>query len=146
MQTELIKLKVKKEASFGIGANTIKQIFIESCLRLDASIFEPLINEDIFFKNKDKYRFLASLQKEFNSWKSKKVTKTHLIEGKCNGCHLGHKVYQFYTHELPLRCTFSYIIHEEQNQIADIFMCNSSDGMQTVGLDKLREFDFWKTK
>ncbi len=69
MQAEFIKLKVKKEMSFGFGANTIKDAFIESCLQLDASVFESLINENIFFEDKDKYRFLASLQKEFSTWR-----------------------------------------------------------------------------
>lgn len=61
MQEELIKLKVKKEVSFGYYANTIRDVFIESCLRLDTSIFEPLINENQYFHELDKSRFLASL-------------------------------------------------------------------------------------
>jgi hypothetical protein len=62
MEIELIKLKVKKEASFGIDASKIKSAFVESCLRLNDSIFEPLINEKQYFQDLDKYHFLASLK------------------------------------------------------------------------------------
>ena len=50
----------------------IKNRFIRSCLELDASIFEPLIKEDQYFQDLDKYRFLASLKEEFSSWKTTK--------------------------------------------------------------------------
>lgn len=58
------------------------------------------------------------------------------MEGECNGCRLGHKTYQFYTNELTP--AFSFIIHEEQNTIVDIFMCNLSNGMQIIDLRKFK--------
>ena len=131
MQTELIKLKIKKECAIGIGAEMIELAFIEACKKLDASLFEPLISEDIFFEEKDKYQFLASLQQEFNHWKQKDYMETKMVEGKCLACHFGHKMYEFHAQKLEgrlivTRRLFGYIIHKESNEIQDIFMCNAS--------------------
>lgn len=142
MQKELIKLKVKKESSNGLSAKRIKDTFIKASVNLDASIFEPLINENQYFQDLDKYRFLHSLQQEFNSLKDEGFIKTTMIKGSCNGCHLGHNSYQFYTNKLTP--AFAYIIHEEDNGIVDIFMCNSSSGMEQVDMGLLRQYDFWK--
>jgi len=142
MYEELIKLKVKKESSSGLFAKKIKDTFIKSCVSLDASIFEPLISENQYFQDLDKYRFLHSLQKEFNSWKEKGFTKTTMIKGTCNGCHLGHNSYQFYTNKLTP--AFAYIIHEENDKIIDVFMCNLSSGMQVVDMSVLQHYNFYK--
>ena len=91
-----------------------------------------------YFQDLDKYRFLTSLKEEFNSCREKGFVKTYLVEGKCNGCHFGHRTYQFYTNELTP--AFSYILHEEKNKIIDIFMCNLSDGIQIVDIRKLAGF------
>ena len=121
----------------------IKNKFIKSCELLDASIFEPLIDEDHFFQDLDKYRFLQSLKNEFDTWKQKGFTKTVLIESTCSGCHLGHKAYQFHTNNLTP--AFAYIIHEEKCKIIDIFMCNQSKGMQVIEMSKFIEYDFWRS-
>ena len=66
---EVIKLKLSQKA---IEQNYSKEIagkFIESCLKLDASIFEPLIEEDEYFQDLDKYRFLDSMKKVFQPFK-----------------------------------------------------------------------------
>jgi len=50
---EVIKLQVKKEASTGNKAHSITAKFIEACLALDASIFEPMIEENQYFEDLD---------------------------------------------------------------------------------------------
>ncbi|WP_299397164.1 hypothetical protein [uncultured Gelidibacter sp.] len=142
LQTELIKLKVKGNSSRGSKALKIKTTFIDACVSLDSSIFEPLIEEDQYFQDLDKYRFLQSLKEEFDSWKAKGFTETTMIEGHCNGCHCGDKVYQFYTNSLTP--AFAYIIHEKDNEIEDIFMCNLSSGMSVVEMGTLQHYNFWK--
>jgi hypothetical protein len=138
MELELIKLKVKKEASTGSVANFIESKFIECCEKLDASIFEPLIAEEQYFQELDKYRFLQSVKDEFDRLKLLGIFKTIMIDGKCNGCHLGHKAVQFYgKRHIP---EFSYIIHKENGEIEDIFMCNLSNGMQVVEMATLLKY------
>ena len=63
---ELIKLKVKEVAAKGDTAKRIIDSFIESCIKLDASIIEPLILEEQYFDDLDKYRFLAFLKGQFD--------------------------------------------------------------------------------
>lgn len=122
METALIKLKWKQEVTSRTDLDKIKTTFIKSCEKLDASIFEPLIDEDQYFQDLDKYRFLQSLKDEFDTCKRKGFTKTVMIESTCNGCHLGHKAYQFHTDSMIP--AFAYIIHEEKDKIIDVFMCN----------------------
>lgn len=138
MEQELIKLKVKKVASTGNLANFIESKFIECCEKLDASIFEPLISEEQYFQELDKYRFLQSVKDEFDRLKLLGIFKTIMIDGKCNGCHLGHTAVQFYgKRAIP---EFSYIIHKENGEIEDIFMCNLSSGMQVVEMATLLKY------
>ncbi len=52
METELIKLKVKKQSSQGDNYLKIKQTFINACEQLDTSIFEPGSLSRVKFKKK----------------------------------------------------------------------------------------------
>lgn len=142
METELIKLKVKKESSFGEPANLIKEKFIQACVALDASILEPMIEEETYFDELDKYRFLQSLKDEFDACKEKGSLKTVMIKGNCESCHCGDEVYQFYTKNLTP--AFAYMIDESNNEIENIFMCNLSTGMTTIDMSKLKRYDFWR--
>ena len=142
METTLIKLKLKQEITSRTDLDKIKTIFIKACENLDASIIEPLIDEDQYFQELDKYRFLQSLKDEFDTWIHKGFAKTIMIESTCNGCHLGHKAYQFHTDKLTP--AFAYIIHEEEDKTIDIFMCNRSKGMQVIEMSKFMKYDFWR--
>ncbi len=126
MAIELIKLKVKKEASIGKPAQKIINKFIEACLALDCSIIEPMINEDQFFEDIDKYRFLASLKQQFDWAISRGAKDVIMKKGKCRLCSIGHSTYEFYsnqnTHE------FAYIINTKNDEVKDIFLCNMSSG------------------
>ena len=68
--------------------------FIESCKALDASVFEPFLEEDDVFEDKNKYLFLASLKSLFDSYKSRQhlVAEVYLNEGTCQGCKYGKPV------------------------------------------------------
>lgn len=66
MDLELIILKTKQEQTSKDNSKLIKEMFLKACLELDASIFEPLIDEDQYFEELDKYRFLHSMKKQFD--------------------------------------------------------------------------------
>jgi hypothetical protein len=125
MQSKIIKLKIKENSSKGAKSKFIKEIFLKSCRELDPSIFEPLIDEEQYFQDIDKYRFLQSLKMAFEKVKAKRVNKTIMLKGKCELCFIGHTTYQFYSNNLECP-EFTYLILEEDNAIKDIFACNSS--------------------
>lgn len=131
-----------KLTSKGELSNEVKSKFIESCQKLDASIFEPYINEEEYFQNLDKYRFLQSLKDEFDRVKRMGIERTILIEGTCEECYKGQKSYQFYgKNVIP---EFSYVIHKKSGDIVDILMCNSSSGALVVKAEIIANYDFWK--
>jgi hypothetical protein len=70
MDSQLIKLKTKQETSTIDQSQLIKETFLKACKNLDASIFEPLIDEDQYFEDLDKYRFLNSMKSQFDYLKS----------------------------------------------------------------------------
>lgn len=141
MQTDLIKLEIKESASSGEMATKIISSFIQACEKLNASSFEPLIDEEQYFQDKNKYRFLQSLKDEFDRVKEKGIVITVLIMGKCEGCYLGEETYQFYgKSEIP---EFSYIIRKgERGEVQDIFRCNLSIGLNVTRMQKFMGFDF----
>ena len=61
----LIKLKMTEQAQAENKSLVVMNTFVEACLNLDASIFEPLIEEDQLFQDLDKYRFLQSMKNIF---------------------------------------------------------------------------------
>lgn len=66
---ETIHLKTSKssiEREDFIQSKKVIEKFIESCLQLDISIFEPYMHEDDVFEDKEKYMFLADLKRPFN--------------------------------------------------------------------------------
>ena len=71
--------------------------FIESCLHLDASIFEPLMGEEDVFETKEKYRFLAELKRLFDKGRilSKGDFRVNVEDCTCKGCSLGRTVKHF---------------------------------------------------
>lgn len=128
MDSELIKLKLKKSSSTGEVSINIKETFIRACKSLDASIFEPLIDEDQYFEELDKFRFLDSMKKQFDYLKGEGVKKVELVMGKCEMCFVGKKVHEFYVVLNVGRPAFSYNIQEKSGEIIDIFRCNLSSG------------------
>ena len=66
MTIDTIKLKIKEQSKTTNTCKEIKEAFINSCLQLDPSIFEPYIDEDRYFQELDKYRFLQSMESTFS--------------------------------------------------------------------------------
>tara|TARA_R110000744_G_scaffold172646_2_gene291355 strand:- start:328 stop:717 length:390 start_codon:yes stop_codon:yes gene_type:complete len=122
--SELIKLKIKSEATTGDAAQKIIYQFIEACLKLDCSILEPMIDEDQYFEELDKYRFLASLKEQFDWAIARGATDVTMRNGKCEICVIGHSTYEFYGNRV--KPEFAYIINSNKKGIRDIFLCNGS--------------------
>ena len=116
-----------KLTSKGVLSKEVKSTFIEACQRLDASIFEPLIDEE-YFEDLDKYRFLHEMQSRFDVLKGEGVKEVQLVMGKCEMCFRGAVVYEFYVQPNIGSPAFSYNIQEKDGVIKDIFRCNFSSG------------------
>lgn len=101
--------------------------FIESCLALDAGIFEPYIQEDDVFEDVSKYEFLAQLQNTFSI--ARRLSQNHftveLSKDVCRACFIGHEVHVFTTynwnHEMVERN--GYVIQEMDGKLLDISRC-----------------------
>lgn len=120
---DIIKLKLTERAQELKRSEKVMDTFIESCIRLDASIFEPLIEEDQLFQDLDKYRFLHSMKQLFDYMKDQDFDKMELKIGSCQGCHMGHVTHEFYAEGL---FEFAYIMYLENGVLKDIFRCNFS--------------------
>ncbi|APU09826.1 hypothetical protein A5M85_05890 [Cellulophaga lytica] len=124
--SELIKLRVKRESATGEKAQNIINKFIEACIALDASIFEPMIEENKYFEEKNKYRFLASLKEQYD-WAIARGAKDIITKtGKCEMCVRGCSVYEFFNSSDKLE--FAYRINIKGDVVNDIFLCNMSSG------------------
>ena len=123
---ELIKLKVKEQASTGTEAEYIIKSFVDACIKLDTLIIEPLLNEGQYFEEKDKWAFLAFLKRQFDAAKQIGLNKTILKYGSCKMCIYGHISYEFFGEDGKIR--FAYIIEKEDDKIIDIYNCNASSG------------------
>ena len=131
---ELIKLKVKHSSIDKNDQDIIIEKFIEACENLDASVFEPLIEEDQYFQELDKYRFLASLKKNFDKAHLDGAKKSTLIMGSCQHCERGHVTHQF-NHGAD--ALFSYIIYKKDGNLIDIFQCNWNSGRNWTRLKRV---------
>ena len=124
---EVINLKVKHSHATKNQNDVITNAFIESCKALNPSIFEPYINEDIYFEELDKYRFLQSLKDVFTSAKQKGNTSvSYLKEGYCRLCNCEQANYEFYNKEGLF--LFAYFIEQKENITTDIYACRLSSG------------------
>ena len=72
MDTELIKLKIKTKSNSVL----IKETFLKACQNLNASLFEELIDEEQYFQELDKYRFLDSMKTQFDYLITKGIKST----------------------------------------------------------------------
>ena len=97
METTAIHLTTsesfQKEAPIN-QSERIVDAFIESCKALDASIFEPFMEENNVFETKNKYLFLASLKALFDTFKNDKPLSIDIVvnDGICNGCKYSKSV------------------------------------------------------
>ncbi len=114
--------------------------FIESCLKLDASIFEPYMHEDDLFEDKEKYIFLAQMHGLFDEFKrdTSNDFRVSVKDTFCNGCLKGQPVKHFKVTnnatKKPLD-EFAFMIEVEKGILKDIYRCYEYEGcrMYTLG-------------
>lgn len=102
--------------------------FIESCLKLDASIFEPYMQEDDVFENNEKYQFLAELKElfDFSRMKTLDDFTVKVNDEKCMGCRLGKMVKNFEVINNKTKLSegdFGFVIELENEMLKDISRC-----------------------
>lgn len=119
---------VFKEQSQVLQSERIIEAFNKSCIELDASIFEPYMQEDDIFEDKNKYLFLAELKTLFDSFKDKKAVKIIVShsKGTCSGCSMGKRVSVFDVRGLGrilFTDKFGFVIDIKDGILIDIFRC-----------------------
>lgn len=107
----------------------ISDAFIESCKALDASIFEPYMDEEGTFENKNKYLFLADLKALFDSYKEENLLSISVSveDGTCTGCKNGIGVKVFKVKgwgRIIFSDRFAYVIERKNGVLKDIYRCN----------------------
>lgn len=115
--------------------------FIEACISQDASIFEPYMQEDDVFEDKEKYLFLAQLKDLFSEIKSEIPVPYYVgvRDSECCGCPEGKgKLVKHFElkHRLSNKVLdgFAFIIDTENGILKDIFRCYDYAGCLKVDL------------
>lgn len=132
MGTETIHLTTSDSFQKEAPSNQSERIvdaFIKSCKALDASIFEPYMEENNVFEDKNKYLFLASLRTLFDTFKKDKPVSIDIVvnDGICNGCKYGKSVKIFSVNgwdSIKYNDRFAYVIEKERGILKDIYRCN----------------------
>ena len=132
MISETIHLSTKDSFQQKAASNQSERIvdaFIKSCKALDASIFEPFMEEENVFEDKNKYLFLASLRICFEEFKNDKPKSIDIVvnDGICKGCKYGRKVKIFSINgsdSVKYNDRFAYVIEKGNGILKDIFRCN----------------------
>ena len=110
-------------------SQTIIEAFLKSCKALDASVFEPFMEEDNVFEDKNKYLFLAGLKTLFDRYKSIEhlCSDVYLHDGTCAGCQYGKAVKLFsvvLSGRKIFKDQFAYVIEKEDGILKDIYRCS----------------------
>jgi hypothetical protein len=124
MKTIQLKL-TKRSVERKLGA-TVLEHFIKACQSLNASVFEPYIEEDQVFEDVDKYRFLQLMKEQFERCEVVGITKLQVKEGKCMGCQRGKTTYEFF--DGP-QMRFAYVVLYSDKEVSDIFQCQHSSSV-----------------
>ena len=128
---ETIHLKTSKSfierEDFSQSKKVIEK-FIESCLQLDISIFEPHMHEEDVFEDKEKYTFLADLKRSFD--KIRNLTQNNfninIEDRKCNDCSMGKTVKHFEVFNNKTNSyigSFGFLIDVENGMLKNIYRC-----------------------
>ena len=90
MESSIIHLITSESFQKEAPSNQSERIvdaFIKSCKALDASIFEPYMEENNVFEDKNKYLFLASMKALFDAFRNDKpVTIDIVVNDGINRC------------------------------------------------------------
>lgn len=82
-----------------MNKSSLKEIFIESCEKLDIRILEfQMDSEEVLF-SLDKYRFLAYLNNLFIDAKNKEIMGLVMVKKYCMVCHQNKEILEFYSKE-----------------------------------------------
>lgn len=118
-------------------SQTIIAKFVECCLKLDASIFEPYMHEDDVFEDKEKYTFLAQLHGMFDEFARDTLDdfSVALKDTFCKGCLQGQPVKHFKVTnnltKIPLD-EFAFMIEVQDGVLKDIYRCYDFKGCRTI--------------
>lgn len=131
MTTNTIHLTTNDTFQFQIQPGhfqVIIEAFIQSCKTLDVSIFEPFMEENNVFEDKNKYLFLASLKSLFESYKTKKYLCCDVFvhDGICTGCEKGKNLKIFsviLSGKVIFKDQFAFIIEKKDEILMDIYRC-----------------------
>ena len=113
----------------GSRSDEIINAFVQSCLKLDACIFESFMEEEEVFEDKDKYLFLASLKNLFDEIRNNDSLfySVKVTDDSCRGCSLGKPVKIFSYKGFGKYITtgkFGYLVEMEDGILKDIYRCN----------------------
>lgn len=111
--------------------------FMESCLKLNASIFEPYMHEDDVFEDKEKYLFLAQLHSMFDEF-ARDTLGDFTVAVKdtvCTGCIKGQPVKHFKiingAAKKPVH-QFAFMIEVKEGILKDIYRCYDYKGCRMI--------------
>lgn len=110
-------------------SQAISKAFIESCKALDVSLFEPYMEEESTFENKNKYAFLTDLKALFDSYKKKNLfaISVSVQDGTCMGCKNGVRLKVFKVNAWGRTLfseRFAYALETQKGVLKDIYRCN----------------------
>ena len=102
--------------------------FFDACMHLDASIFEPFMDEESIFEKQGKYEFLTSLKALFES---KKIPfgENFIVtrqQSKCTDCSNGKYVEHFKIYDKLGKSgmnEFGFLIETNAGILIDIYQC-----------------------
>lgn len=126
--TEVTKLRLKTKKLSINKQNEIVDAFINACVRMDPSIFEPLMHEDQLFEDKTKWVFMTDLRNKLWSKSLENSNKLSVRTGQCEGCSCGQETLEFYDEKGKFH--FAYLIEKEKGEVKDIFECFMSSGWE----------------
>ena len=100
---------------------TEKQKLIEAFKSLDFEKLQNLLNDNRSYMDVSKYLFLSTLKQKIDEYENLKSYE-NVVEGTCNHCNKGCKVYRFKAENLP---SLTLYFEEKDRKVTDIYLCNA---------------------
>jgi hypothetical protein len=104
MCTSICLVNSNPTSSPSAAANLLAK-FIEACMALNASIFEPFFGEDDKIDDKSKYKFLGDLNKTYQVARRKSGNQFYveMTTEYCKGCSVGYPIMNFNVYSLDTK-------------------------------------------
>lgn len=140
MDQSIVHLKTTESFIDNINVEKSKEVldcFIKACVNLNAGIFEPMMQEDDIFQDKEKYQFLQSLKVLFAGLRDENTVffDVSISDDICYGCTYGKPVKNFKVYSLKKdpnkpgrfinRGQFAFLVELEDGILKDIYRCLS---------------------